>query len=193
MHTPWGYQVDELPPIISLDRFNALTANAHRGDMRVEVTIEAASAAIRNECGWHITPSLHCTAALSCAGKVAKLPAGLVTEINSVTENGKELDAGQFEARQDGLLRRACFREWTRKWGGVVVDYQAGYETLHDLEAAAVHLVEAALATPTGVASESAGGVSISYATQAATIAQAMVGGMSSALAPYRLVSAHVA
>ena len=191
MYTPWGYEVDEIPPIISEDEFNAATGNAYAGDVRLAIAIGAASAAIRNECGWHITPELPCVATLSPSGKVAKLPANLVTEITSVTENGRELAAGEFEARRDGLIRRANFREWTHRWGGVIVSYKAGYETAPELQSIAVNLVEAALNTPSGVASESAGGVSISYRTAAVTIIAASLGSMASTLAPYRLVSAH--
>lgn len=191
MHTPWGYEADEMPPIITEDEFNEATGNAYAGDVRLGIAIGAASAAIRNECGWHIAPEVPCVATLSPRGKVAKLPANLVTEIESVTENGRELGPGEFEARRDGLLRRASFREWTRRWGGLVVRYTAGYETAPELQSIAVSLIEAALNTPMGIASESAGGVSISYRTAAVTVTAASLGGMESTLAPYRLVSAH--
>ena len=191
MYTPWGYEVEDLPPIISEDELNAATGNAHAGDVRLIAAIDAASAAIRNECGWHVSPPLTCTAHLSPDGKVAKLPANLVTEIKSVTEDGKELAPGEYEARHDGLMRRACFRNWSRRWDGVTVEYVAGHEITPELSSLAINLVEAALTTPTGVASESAGGVSISYRAAATTIAAAAIGGAASVLAPYRLVSAH--
>ena len=191
MYTPWGYEVEDLPPIISEDELNAATGNAHAGDVRLIAAIDAASAAIRNECGWHVSPPLDCTAHLSPSGKVAKLPANLVTEIKSVTEDGKELAPGDYEARHDGLIRRACFRNWSRRWDGVKVEYVAGHEITPELSSLAINLVEAALTTPTGIASESAGGVSISYKAAAATLAAAAIGGGASILAPYRLVSAH--
>ena len=191
MYTPWGYEVEEIPPIITEEEFNAATGNAYAGDARLPIAIGAATAAIRNECGWHITPQLPCVATLSPRGKVAKLPANLVTEINWVTEDGRLLGPGDFEARHDGLLRRANFREWTRQWSGVVVSYKAGFETTPELQSIAVNLITAALNTPAGVASESAGGVSISYRTAAVTIIAATLGSMASTLAPYRLVSAH--
>lgn len=191
MYTPWGYQVETLEPILSEEEFDDLTGSQWSGDERVALALDAASMAIRNECGWHIMPSLDCEVALSCQGKVAKLPANLVTAIEAVIEDGVELTAGQFEARQDGLMRRAQFRNWSHKWGGVVVRYTAGYDDLPDLKSAVVTIVEATLSLPKGVASETAGGVSISYSSQANTIATSMVGGMRSALAPYKLVSAH--
>ena len=127
MFTPWGYEVEELPPIISEDEFNAATGNAYAGDLRLAIAIDAASAAIRNECGWHIAPNIPCVATLNARGRVAQLPANLVTEVTKVTEDGQELDASSYETRRDGLLRSSCYRGWSPKWGGVVVEYRSGY------------------------------------------------------------------
>lgn len=195
MHTPWGYTVDALPPMVDVDTFDAATGNRWYGDERTEAALAAASAAIRNVSGWHICPSLDCTATITARGKVAKIPAKLVTAIESVTEDGVELGAGQFEARHDGLLRRCQFRNWTPTWDGIVVSYEAGYEVdaVPDLVAAVVQVAEAVLAVPTGVASESAGGVSVSYSTAAASVAASMTTQLVDALAPYRLVSSHAA
>lgn len=191
MFTPWGYEVESLPPLLTVGEFNQATGNAHAHDARLTAAVEAASAAIRNECGWHIAPNIPCVATLNARGRVAKLPANLVTEVTKVTEDGNELDANSYEARRDGLLRHTCRRSWSPKWGGVVVEYRAGYETVPELKSIAIRAVEAALAVPTGIASESAGGVSISYASHAATFAAAAIGGSRSALSPYRLVSSH--
>ena len=195
MHTPWGYQVDELPPLISDNEFAEASGYKWSGDPRAGAAIAAASAAIRNECGWHIAPSLECHAVISARGRIAELPANLVTEVSKVTENGLELEPGQFEPRMDGLMRRCGFRNWTTAWGGIDVEYTAGYdmEAVPDLTQAVVSVVEAVLAIPTGVQSESAGGVSVSYAASAASVAGAMTGQLKSALAPYKLVSSHAA
>lgn len=194
MHTPWGYTVDELPPMVDEAAFNEATGNRYKGDLRLASALEAASAAVRAECGWHIAPSLACSAALTADGRIAQLPARLVTAIASVREDGMELSAGQFEARQDGLLRRACFRNWTASWGGVEVDYQAGFEeTPADVAAIVARIAEAGLASPVGVSSETAGGVTVSYAVSQTAVAGAMTDAVRQALAPYRLVSAHAA
>jgi len=192
MHTPWGYQTENLPPLMDPAAFDLATGNQYSGDLRKNIALEAASAAIRNECGWHIAPSLECTAQLTANGRLAVLPANLVTEISELKENGQELGAGDFEARADGLIRRTGFKNWARGWGAIEVSYMAGYEqTPPEIEAALLRMVEAALSVPTGVNSESAGGVSISYSTQAAGIASSLIGGMASTLAPYRLVRAY--
>lgn len=193
MLTPWGYEVDGLPPIMDEEEFNLATGGAHDGDGRLALALEAASMAIRNECGWHVTPSLECRADVTATGRMAVLPSRAITGVSLVTDGGAELGPGDFEASRDGLLRRTCWRNWSRGLDAVHVEYTAGYGDLPDLKTAAMHLAEAALSVPQGVASESAGGVAISYSAQAHGIASAMVGGMGATLAPYRLVSSHVA
>ena len=56
MLTPWGYEVDELPDLITVSDFNAATNNRYAGDARIEPAIASASAAIRAWCGWHVAP-----------------------------------------------------------------------------------------------------------------------------------------
>ena len=64
MLTPWGYEVDELPDLITVSDFNAATNDRYAGDARIEPAISAASAAIRAYCGWHVAPVLDCTITL---------------------------------------------------------------------------------------------------------------------------------
>jgi len=195
LQTPWGYQVDDLPPLVGDDEFAAATGYKWDCNGGTDAAIAAASAAIRNYCGWHVSPVLGCTAKLTARGRVAAIPAKMVVSIESVSENGAELSPGQYEARADGLLRRACFRNWTGRWEGIEVAYEAGFDpsAVPDIAQACIHLAEAALAAPAGVASESAGGVSVSYSTASASVAAAMTPAIREAIAPYRLVSSHAA
>lgn len=195
MHTPWGYQVGELQPILTVAEFDQWTGGRYAGDLRAQAALEAATAAIRNECGWHIAPNLECTAALTARGRLCKLPAKLVTAVASVSEDGAELAAGQYEWRADGLMRRACFRNWTQSWGGVAVNYSAGFEpdAVPDLLGACCRIAEAVMAVPVGVSQETAGGVNVSYMATASSIASSMTDQMRASLAPYRLVSSHAA
>ena len=58
MRTPWGYEAEDLGPIITLNQFHAITDCAYMDNPRVESALLAASQAIRNYCGWHISPSV---------------------------------------------------------------------------------------------------------------------------------------
>lgn len=64
MLTRWGYEVDAdvLDPILTLDEFDAMGGSELSAtDDAKTATIAAASDAIRDYCGWHITPVLTCT------------------------------------------------------------------------------------------------------------------------------------
>ena len=164
MLTAFGYEVEDLPPLISVDEFNLATGGAYAGDPRLDIALASASGLIRMACRWHVAPNLECTLTTSASGRLLQLPALAVTDISSVTEDGRELAAGEYEYMRQGLLRRACFRDWTRTWGGITVNYSAGFDEVPaELEDLVLARVQGELALPYGVKSESAGGVSISY------------------------------
>lgn len=191
--TPWGYDVDgTLPPLISVDEFDDMTGGKWAGDERVEPAIAAASAAIRSHCRWHVSPSLPCRATLDTDGaRSLWLPTTMLASIESVTVNGTELDEGAYQWSRIGQVlpdRRPCAR-----LQGAVVEYTAGIDELPaDLMEAVKNVVVRAVALSYGVSSETAGGVSISYATNAAyAAASSGVESQAATLAPYKVVRAH--
>lgn len=195
MRTAWGYDVDNLDPILSVSEFNQMTGNAYAGDSRVETALAAASQAIRNYCGWHICPSMECTARPVGGAKILKLPAGYVSAISTVTEDSTELTGSQYEWRQDGLMRRTEWRNWSNAWGGIEVEYTAGYEisAVPDIAEAIRAIAEGVIAVSPGVMSESADGVSISYSQNASSIAAALTTSQKTALEIYKVVNSHAA
>ena len=211
MLTPWGYEVDlsgasastttvepvtaGLPPLISVADFQAITNGKWTNPLAVSTALTAASQAIRNACGWHVSPPLPCTARLTGEGKLLRLPANCVTDVASVEEDGTSLAEGEYEWRRDGMVRRACFKNWSNRYDGVEVGYTAGYEAeaVPDLAQAVLGVAEGVLSLPAGVAMESADGVSITYQAAASSVANAnaMTSQFTAQLMPYRLVSAH--
>ena len=193
MRTAWGYDVEHLEPLFSVEEFNEMTGDAYAGNERIESALAAASQAIRNYCGWHICPSLSCEAYPMGGGKVIKLPASYVSSINSVTESDKELTEGQYEWRPNGLLRRTCFRNWSARWNSISVKYDAGFDVdaLPDLKEAIRAITEGVLAVSAGITSESADGVSISYSSNSSSIAAALTQSYKNTLEIYKVVSSH--
>lgn len=193
MRTPWGYDVEELLPIIDEEEFFYRTGDAYANDPRVTSALYAASQAIRNYCGWHICPALDCTAHPAGDGNVLRLPAGYVSSVASVNEDGTELTADQFEWRYDGLIRKAYRGSWSHKWNGIEVTYTAGYDldAVPDLAEAVCAIATGVLAVAPGVTSESADGVSISYSASASSIAAGMTYQQKSALGAYKVVTSH--
>ena len=192
MRTPWGYDAEDLGPIVSLERFHEITNCAYTDNLRLDSALYAASQAIRNYCGWHICPSVKCTAYPEGGAIVAKLPAGYVSEIVKITEDGSELSSGDYEWRRDGLLKRSFPRKWSGKWDSIEAEYMAGYEAdaVPDLVEAVVSITVGVLSVSAGVISESADGVSISYSQSASSIAAGLTAAQKSALEAYKVVSA---
>ena len=199
MFTPWSYEIDaeDLPPLVSVQDFGTMTGGKYTNATLVETALDAASHAIRNACGWHISPSASCTALLTASGNLAKLPAGYVSSVEKVstreprsTEWHELTVPDEAEWRHDGLMRSDKFSD---AWDGIEAEYTAGYESaaIPDLSFAVVGIAEGVLSLPKGVASESADGVAVTYLSQAQSVANAMTDSFKAQLEPYRLVSSH--
>lgn len=173
--TPWGYDVDatELPPIISPEELSALSGGRFGADtVGVASVLDAVSAAVRNACGWHVSPVLDVVEATQGPGRALSLRTLMLHSVTSVTECGEELGDGQFEASRNGMIRRLCWREWPRGFGSVVVSYRSGIPAAMapDLAAVAAQMAANALAAPAGVRAEQAGDVSVTYNTTASGV-----------------------
>ena len=191
MRTAWGYDVSgDIDPIVSANDFNDMTGQAYSDNRRVETALAAASQAIRNYCGWHISPSLDCTAYPAGGTNVMRLPAGYVSDIDSITEEGVEVT--DYEWKRSGLVRRKC-GIWSYAWDGIKVEYTAGYdeEAIPDLMDAVCSIASGVLAVTAGVVQETADGVSVSYRSDASSVASALTSNYKSALEPYRVVNSH--
>lgn len=171
--TEWGYtlpDVDTIPDILTTDEFNTMTGGKFAGDARIPAAIKAACGAVRNYCGWHVSPALSCvvsSAALYGNGSLKRvgadvllqLPARLVSGVTSVTIDG---DAHtDYRIEPNGLIYLFDAPALTRK-SEIEITYTAGTasEVVKDLVA---NNVTHSLASSYGVTSESAGGMSITY------------------------------
>lgn len=196
MRTTWGYDVsgESIGPLLSESDFNTITGDAYKGNPRIESALKAASQVIRNYCGWHISPSLQCTAHPK-GDTVKRLQAAYVSAITRVTENGTDLEASDYEWRDDGLIKKTGYSKWSDKWNAVEVAYTAGYSiaAVPDLAEAVAAITAGVLSVSAGVASESADGVSISYSASASSIAASLTSQVKSALEQYKVVSSHAA
>ena len=193
MLTPWGYEVEELPDLITADEFNAATGGRYESDPRLSSAIAAASSAIRRFCGWHVAPSMECVFTTDGAPGDLWLPCVGLTAVESVEFDG----AAQVVKGFNRLGRVRTDRPQPCGLGNVRVVYVAGYDAaaVPDLADVIKDRILASIANGYGVVSESAGGVSVSLAADAASDRGGafVPASVARALAPYRLVSAHVA
>ena len=186
--SPWGYTYDAetLPNFLTAQEFSNYT-NGKFGttDTRIASNITSATAAIRNYCGWHISPSLTCGMlynvhdlrdAFVGPDLLIQLPATFVSGVTKIVLGAKwnteaddwdgEIitDPDRFDVQQGGLLRVYDVGYLDRK-AKLFVKYQAG---LPDTNIAVIKELTAnkvthAVTNAYGVTSEAAGGVSVTY------------------------------
>lgn len=195
--TNWGYIVDDLDDMLTSDEFDLMTAGRFSGDSRTQPLINAAQAAVRNYCGWHVCPSEKCTLEarahdlrLTYSGHdtIIQLPARYVSAVSKVKVGGRDIVDFSFDA--NGLLRIYNTVVGSRKTV-IYVEYAAGLPM--DLAAGVkeliAHRVTHGLAQSYGVQSEAAGGVSVTYSANWINSARAtaLPDDNKEVLAPYRL------
>lgn len=201
--TTWGYtltDVNALPSILNVIEFDQFTADKYLGDNRSYVNIQAAEAAIRDYCGWHVSPSLACELSTTFFDKrvsahargvvFIQLPATFVTAVSSITIGGTTYTTYVLDS--NGMLR-VYDVDYTdlKEYSPIVVDYTAGYTDgmVAGLKELIAHRVTHALSSTSGVQSESAGGVSITYNASwtNSSRATALADDNKEVLAPYKL------
>lgn len=191
--TPWGYDVDgTLPPLITEQQFCDIKGSKWEDDERLASAIESASASIRNACGWHIAPSMPCRVTLDGdGGRNVFLPTNHLTGIESVEVGGAPTEDYQWSRLGQVRLSRPLPCDLQ----AATVEYVAGYDatTLPDLAEAVAAVVVHRIALSYGVTSETAGGVSVSYAQSAAYggATASLTDSERAAIAPYRVVRSH--
>ena len=198
--TNWGYKLkdaDLLTAMLTTEEFDDFTAGKYSGDQRTTSDIDAASAAVRNYCGWHVYPSLSCelettffdgrvTKAKGCV--LIQLPAKFVTSVESVSINGTGYTS--YVSEPGGLLK-VYGVDWAPEYAPVVVEYTAGLSDAHmdAIKELIAHRVTHALASSSGIQSETAGGVSITYSANWTNSARAtaLADDNKEVLAPYKI------
>ena len=201
VQTKWGYtlpDLDSLPDMLSDEEFDEFTANRYAGDVRIAPNIKSACAAVRNYCGWHIFPSASCSMTVLMNDKrvtrnnsdlLIQLPAAFVTEILSVTVDGKTYMA---TCETNGILRVYDVEFSTlKRYSPIEVTYTAGVDedTIDELKELIASRVTHATASSNGITSEAAGGVSVTYNASWVNSASAttLPDSTREVLAPYRV------
>jgi hypothetical protein len=186
-----------MPPLITPDTLEELTAGKFTGDARIPKELEAASAGIRDYVGWHLYPSAECSVEINMLDEIVEhtgcdllvqLPTKYLSEVESVTLGGTAYD---FSFKTNGILRVYEVPHILDRRLVLAVNYTAGLpdELMGGIAELVAHRVTHSLVSSYGVTNETAGGVSITY--NAAWInnsrATALPDDNKEVLAPYRL------
>ena len=189
--SPWGYIIDAeaIPDFITATDFANYT-NGRFGttDTRIAAGIPSATEAVRNYCGWHISPSLECGMiyrvrdlrdAFIGADLLVQLPATYVTAVSKIVLDARwNEDADDWDGEVitdserfdfgmgDGLLRIYDVGPRDRR-SQIFIRYTAGMDnaSIPSIKELTANMVTHAIANPYGVNSEAAGGVSVSYSS----------------------------
>ena len=184
VETPWGYSVSSLDSLISVAEFRALCPNLSSTDSQIEAVLSAVSGAIRDYCGWHVSPSIQCTFTGTGEGRLLMLPAMGVRSVESLKVGGSEV--ADFEWLSSGMVRLS-YGHFPDSWRSVTCVYTAGFDAVSIAQVVAQISANALVAAP-GVANERAGNVSITY-NQTGT---GITGGVSLLARDYALLAPYV-
>ena len=191
MKTPWDYEITNinLPPIIDAIEFDAITGGVMSSTTeQVTKKLEGVSSAIRDYCGWHVSPIRTCVYIGNGEGRLLVLPAMLVTAIDYVKIDGVSVE---FEWQSNGLVRLKQGR-FPDSWRTVECRYSAGVDSSSVLGEIVAQIAGNALAAAPGIVEEHAGSVGATYNKTG----DGITGGVSllardkALLAPYKLVRA---
>ena len=191
MKTPWDYEITNinLPPIIDAIEFDAITGGVMSSTTeQVTKKLEGVSSAIRDYCGWHVSPIRTCVYIGNGEGRLLVLPAMLVTAIDYVKIDGVSVE---FEWQSNGLVRLKQGR-FPDSWRSVECRYSAGVDSSSVLGEIVAQIAGNALAAAPGIVEEHAGSVGATYNKTG----DGITGGVSllardkALLAPYKLVRA---
>lgn len=182
--TTWGYNLTEansLTDFLTLSEFCAFTNGKFSiNDSRIKENIPAATRAIQNYCGWHIFPNLECEMVYrlfdlrdSFIGRdlLIQLPATFVTEVKEVLLNAKNVGSiwvgeptTDYDLDESGLLRVYDIGYYDRKTKlRIVYDAGVGADQMSLVKELVANSVTHSISTTYGIASETAGSVSVSY------------------------------
>lgn len=142
-------------------------------DPRSEIILDGATAAIQRYAGWHIAPALDLELTLDGGQDVIYLPTLKLNSVESITVDGTLLDPTAYEwSRVTGNIRYVSRETCHDSWGGTVVEFNSGYETIPaDLTQIVLQVSSQALSSPTGATREQAGQISMQWATTAPGVA----------------------
>ncbi len=170
--TSWGYElvdVSALPVLITDTEFNTMTGGRFTGDTRITSAISAASLALQNYCGWHLSGSLKCKVQWNIKNRgivrsgsdlIVQLPARLVSSVESVTIGDTEITDYTINPSGNLTIYDACIG--SRKTIIEVV-YNAGVVSPAGVQELVAQMASLELSKSYGITSEAAGGVSITY------------------------------
>lgn len=107
-------------------------------DAETDRQLDAAVAAARAYCGWHVTPVLvDQEVTLDGPGThLLVLPTLKLTELSEVNEDEVEIELTDLNWSVRGLIQKKSGHWWSQMFGSIVVIFSHGYASAPDFESA---------------------------------------------------------
>lgn len=158
-------------------------------DARLDDIVRGVSVAIRNYCGWHITPVRDEALTLDGpGGRTLFLPSKHVRSVTSITELGTVVDSDLYDWSELGEVEMRGWRGcWSDRFRSISASFSHGYERADDVAQTALAIAARALSSPAGATREQAGQVSVSYAITAPGVS----GGLALLASEYAVLDVH--
>ena len=115
-----------------------------RDDEETQRQLDAALAAARNYCGWHVTP-LIADAQITLDGsgdRLLVLPTLSMTELSEVDEDGTELNLADLHWSARGLVAKRTGAYWTSMFGAITVIFSHGFSAAPDFDAVILSAID---------------------------------------------------
>lgn len=115
-----------------------------RDDAETTRQLEAALAAARTYCGWHVTPVLanQSVTVDGPGGTLLMLPTLALTSLIAVTEDSVVLDMTGLEWSTRGIVRKLDGRLWTGRLRGITATISHGIASAPDFEAVVLAAID---------------------------------------------------
>jgi len=121
-----------------------------RDDEETQRQLDAALAAARRYCGWHVTPVIS-DDEITLDGpnsQILILPTLNMTELTEVDEDGEELNLADLNWSARGLIAKRSGYGWTPMFGAITVIFSHGYADAPDFESVILSAIERGAFSP---------------------------------------------
>ena len=127
----------------------------NRDDPETQRQLDAALAAARAYCGWHVSPVLvdqEITLDGPTTSHLLVLPTLKVTELSEVNEDEVLIELTDLNWSARGLVQKKSGYWWSQMFGSIVVTFSHGYADAPDFESVVLGAIERGAFSPDKVA-----------------------------------------
>lgn len=116
----------------------------NQDDPETQRQLDAALAAARSYCGWHVSPVIE-DVELTLDGtgdRLLVLPTLKLTELSEVSEDGVEIDLEELHWSARGLIAKRGGTYWSSLFGSITVIFSHGYSSAPDFESVVLGAID---------------------------------------------------